>query len=69
MFIITDTTTGAQATVEHAEEIAASIAPWYLEAPAEVLSAIDEFQTVLLTQQHPETSSLEALLSITWDVA
>lgn len=69
MFIITDTTTGTQTTVEYAEEIAASIAPWHPEAPAEVLGAIDEFQEVLLTQRHPETSALEALLSITWDVA
>ena len=65
MFTITDTITGQTITCA-ADDIAASIAPWYPEAHADVTAAITALQDTLTGDRYPETSELEALLSITW---
>jgi hypothetical protein len=65
MFVITDTAgTSGTAVVGDAREIADTIRPWYPEAPAEVLAAVDDLQAAILAG-HPRQYDQAVFLALT----
>ena len=77
---ITDTMTGAQATCATGD-IEATLAPWYPDAPADVVETISDFAEAVragrpsrngpgqVSTPVPQTYELEAALGIEWEWA
>ena len=65
MITVTDTITGASVTCG-ADDLVATLDPWYPDAPADVLEALGAMQRAITGSRHPETSELEALLRLEW---
>ena len=65
--IITDTITGQQVTCS-TYDIAEAIAPWYPEAPTDVVEAIADFARVMVSEKYPEANAGVAL-GIAWEWA
>ena len=65
--VITDTITGEQVTCS-AYDIAEALAPWYPEAPADLLEALADFARVMVAEKYPPADAGDALgLSWKWD--
>ena len=65
MITVTDTITGASVTCG-ADDLVATLTPWYPDAPADVLEALGAMQRAITGSRRPETSELEALLRLEW---
>jgi hypothetical protein len=59
---ITDTITGQMVTVEHADQIAQAIKPWFPQAPSTVYESIDDLQVVAMRGDY--TGDHETYLAI-----
>ena len=67
MYVITDNAgTSGTAVVAGARDIADTIRPWYPDAPAEVLAAVDDLEAAILAD-HPRQYDVAAFLALTVD--
>jgi hypothetical protein len=65
MYLITDTAgTSGPTVVADAHQIADTIRPWYPDAPAEVLAAVDDLEAAILAD-HPRAYDLAVFLALT----